>query len=255
MNPTLKSLGYFTSPLGGADIPYTIPENHLMFELITTGAVFDRPGGTICTTGWIFVHQQGEKTVWLSPPGRHYECITALFTCPPSPRPSVWPRSFLWTSYREFKSFCHEMLYAFHQTDIDRDILGDLILSQLRFSLEQFQASSTDKGIPRRIRRVMSFMDEHYADDLSINDLADVVNLSASHLHARFKEFVDMTPHQYLISRRMRAARHQLVTTADPIKAIAHQVGYSNTENFCRAFKHHFQSTAAAYRKKYTIYQ
>jgi transcriptional regulator GlxA family with amidase domain len=63
-----------------------------------------------------------------------------------------------------------------------------------------------------------------------------------------------MSPHQYLIRQRMRAARHMLATSTEPIKAIARNTGYINTENFCRAFRQHVGLTAAAYRRTYRIY-
>jgi AraC-like DNA-binding protein len=87
-----------------------------------------------------------------------------------------------------------------------------------------------------------------------VEDLAAHFGLSASHLHARFREHVGMTPHQHLILQRMRSARHLLVTTSAPIKSIARDVGYANPENFCRAFKKHCGLTAAAYRRKFIPY-
>jgi len=97
----------------------------------------------------------------------------------------------------------------------------------------------------------MAHMDRHYAEPLGVEDLAARFGLSASHLHAQFREHVGMTPHQHLILQRMRSARHKLVTTSDPIKSIAREVGYTNTENFCRAFRKHGGLTAAAYRRKF----
>ena len=84
--------------------------------------------------------------------------------------------------------------------------------------------------------------------------MAAHVDLSASHLHARFREFVGMSPHQYVINRRLQEARHRLATTSAPIKAIAADIGYANTETFCRAFKSRCNITAATYRRKYMIY-
>jgi len=72
--------------------------------------------------------------------------------------------------------------------------------------------------------------------------------------HAQFRQHLGKSPHQCLILQRMRAARHKLVTTGEPIKAIAQDVGYANTENFCRAFRKHCGLTAAAYRRKFIPY-
>ena len=126
--------------------------------------------------------------------------------------------------------------------------------AQFQYRCELFRLQEPADDLPPRIKRVMKYIDQHYAQDMSIQDLADLVQLSGSHLHARFREWTGITPHQYLIGQRMREARHRLVTTSDPIKAIADQVGYANTENFCRAFKKQFRSTAANYRRNYTIY-
>jgi AraC-like DNA-binding protein len=102
---------------------------------------------------------------------------------------------------------------------------------------------------------VLSYIERHYGEDLGIEALAARVGLSASHLHAEFREHLGLSPHQHLIGQRMRAAQHRLATTGDPIKMVAKAVGYANTENFCRAFKKHAGFTAAAYRRKYRTYE
>jgi AraC-like DNA-binding protein len=93
-------------------------------------------------------------------------------------------------------------------------------------------------------------MKQELARPLPVDVLAGKVGMSPSHFHTRFREAMQQTPYQYLVQQRMRAARLRLVTTQDPVKAIAADVGYANTENFCRAFKQHTGMTAAQFRKK-----
>jgi AraC-like DNA-binding protein len=162
-----------------------------------------------------------------------------------------WPRVFQWAVVSQALRFSEEILFAFHHTDHDHGVLGELIWSQFRFRLEEFQRSVKHRSIPPLVANVMSHMDRHYAEPLGVEDLAARFGLSASYLHAQFREHVGMTPHQHLILQRMRSARHKLVTTGAPIKSIATDVGYANTENFCRAFKKHCGLTAAAYRRKF----
>ncbi|NQU41270.1 MAG: helix-turn-helix transcriptional regulator [Lentisphaerae bacterium] len=250
MTPILKAMGYFTSPRGGAPAPYRIPPNELVFELIAAGSVFAPNGNQLCGPGWLFVHRSGEHTIWRSPPGEHYECMVCAFTTADSK--DEWPRAFPWHESEGAVSFAHEMLYAFHHTRVDTTILGDLVWSQFRFRLDQYRRHEQHTMSPR-LAAVMAYMDRHLAEPLSIATLATRVALSPSHLHARFREATGMTPHQYLIRQRMRAARHLLATTSAPIKSIAVDVGYANPENFCRAFKQHAHTTAAAYRRRYMI--
>ena len=256
MKMELLSIGYYISPQGGAVDPYEIPDGRIVFELITAGTVYDPATDNLLReSGWIFAHLPGEETVSKSEPIDHYECTKIVFKVAEPHKHNRWLRSFCWEEEKNAVSFAHEMLYAFHHTDMDHAVLGDLIWSQLRFRLENYKRHESRKEIPPRISEVMSYIDRYYTAALGIEELADHVQLSASHLHMRFKEFVGITPHQYLIRQRMRTARHLLATSDAPIKVVASDIGYANTESFCRAFKQHFGLTAAGYRRKYMIYQ
>jgi AraC-like DNA-binding protein len=249
-------MGYYTSGKGGAPKPFQIPENMLCFEMITDGSVYAPSGNRpqLYGAGWIFVHQAGQHTVWKTEPDSHYECMTVSFNTALLADTEVWPGAFFWEDINQAVSFAHEMLYARHHTRINQEILGALIWSQFRFRLDQFRRQSKQQ-IPPRVAAVMAFIEKHYAEDIAINDLAAQVGLSPSHLHAHFREFVKVTPHQYLIRQRMQAARHALATSNTPIKVLAQEVGYANTENFCRSFKKHAGLTAADYRQKYMVHQ
>ncbi len=255
MRAALESMAYYTSPRGGAPAPYLVTQRSLLLELITAGAVYAPDSGRLCSPGWVFVHRAGEKTVWRTAPTAHYECLTAAWESAHVVRHESWPRAFRWLNPETAVTFAHEMLHAFHHTEVDREILGDLLWSRLRFELDRFRRQESRADIPSRVSEVMAYIDKHFAQTLNMDILANHVGLSASHLHARFREFVEMTPHQYVIRRRMQAARHRLATSMAPIKRISADVGYANTESFCRAFKQHFGMTAAAYRRKYMIYR
>jgi AraC-like DNA-binding protein len=247
-------MGYYRSPPGGAVTPYQIAKRVILFELITEGAVYPPVGEELHGPGWVFVHQAGQSTIWRTKPGGHYECMTVAFDLAPARTDPLWPRSFLWADPTAAVSFAHEMLHAFHRTSVDRAVLGHYVWSQFRFRVEQFRRQKSREEIPARVAAVMSYMDQHYAEPIGIAAMAAQVGMSASHLHAHFRAFVKMSPHQYLIRQRMGAARHALATSMAPIKAIARDIGYVNTENFCRAFRQQYGLTAAAYRRRYRIY-
>jgi AraC-like DNA-binding protein len=255
MKPALLAMGYYTSPLGGAGSPHTIKTGRIFFELITRGAVYPPAGDLLQGAGAVFVHTPGQETVSRSAPDGHYECMTITFSLERVLRPELWPRMFRWPDTEVAVTFAHQMLHAFHHTNVDREILGDLAWSQLRFQLDGFRRREDQQDMPPRVSEVMAHIDNNLVNALDINELAEHVGLSPSHLHARFREFVGTTPHQYVIRRRMQTARHLLATSTTPIKAIAADIGYANTESFCRAFKQHFKTTAATYRRKYMIYR
>lgn len=250
----LESVGHYISGPGGAESPAIIPPNFLLFELITEGSVYAPQGTDLHGVGSIFAHGPGQSTVCRTPGSGHYACMTARYHLDLLPQPFAWPRVFLWANASEALRFSEEVLFAFHYTDLDHAVLGNLIWSQFRFRLEEFRRGAKHRAIPPLVANVMSHLERFHAEPLGIESVAAEFGLSASYLHAQFREHVGITPHQHLILQRMRSARHKLVTTSDPIKSIARDVGYANTENFCRAFKKHCGLTAAAYRRKFIPY-
>lgn len=251
----LESVGHYVSGPGGAEHPAVIGPDHFLFEMITEGAVYGPEGADLHGVGAVFVHRPGQSTICRTEGNGRYACMTARFWVDRMKRGREWPRVFHWTDPAEALRFAEEILFAFHHTDHDREVLGDLILSQFRFRVEEFRRTSRHPAIPPLLAGVLNHIDRHYPEPLGVGHLAGKFGLSASHLHALFREHVGMTPHQHVILQRMRSARHRLVTTGDPIKSIAREVGYANTENFCRAFRKHWGLTAAAYRRKFVPYR
>jgi len=248
----LIRLGYYISVKGGAPYPSTISEGEFLFEMVTQGRVIHPEKEELVGPGWIFFHRPGQRTIFKSPADEHYECMTALFVLEEAPL--NWPRSFFWQEVRDAERFSREMLFAFHHEGISLNVLGDLIWAQFRLRLAQDDLRHTHPEISPRIASVLNEIAKHPEEKHTMESLASKIGLSASHLHAEFKTATGKTPHQVVIQYRMSAARHRLVTTTDPVKAIAFDVGYTNNENFCRAFKIHTGLTAAAFRRKYMVY-
>lgn len=252
IEPQLLRLGYYISPQGGAPAPSVIRSGELLFEMITQGKVKHVLDDAWCGPGWIFCHRPGQQTVHLSSSDGHYECMTALFGL--AQAEDEWPRAFYWHDAPAVENFSREMLFAHHQEGIALRLLGDLIWAQFRLRLVKDRFRQRHVRMSPRIQSVMDRITRQPEAEHSMASLAESVGMSPSHLHAEFKAVTGRTPHQMLIEKRLSVARHRLVTTMDPVKAIAFDTGYSNTENFCRSFKKHTGLTAAAFRRKYMRY-
>ena len=75
---------------------------------------------------------------------------------------------------------------------------------------------------------------------LSVNIIADRLNLSRNHLTVLFKEKIGITPKQYLIHFRMKTAADLLTVYQKSVAVVAASVGYPDPFVFSRAFKSHF---------------
>ncbi|MEZ4862611.1 MAG: AraC family transcriptional regulator [Caldilineaceae bacterium] len=80
------------------------------------------------------------------------------------------------------------------------------------------------------------YLADHYAADLTLPELAAHVHLSPFHLLRSFKATFGLTPHAYVIQRRIHRAKALLLAGA-PLADVALQVGFTDQSHFTRHFK------------------
>ena len=86
----------------------------------------------------------------------------------------------------------------------------------------------------RRLRQVFDYIEDNLAGTISLDDLAAVVGLSASHFKVLFREAVGLSPHQYLIKRRVERAKNLLGEDELSIGQIALKTGFSHQSHLAR---------------------
>lgn len=86
------------------------------------------------------------------------------------------------------------------------------------------------------IQRVLSYLDEHYAENVSLAQLATLAHLSPFHLLRSFRNQVHLPPHAYQIQVRIMRAK-QLLRTGMPSVDAALTVGFADQSHFTKHFK------------------
>lgn len=92
------------------------------------------------------------------------------------------------------------------------------------------------------------YVEEHLAEEISLQDLAEQAGLSASYLIRLFQKKKGMTPYEYVIGMRIDHARFLLKTTQMPVRDIAAAVGYRSQQGFINAFVQHIGVSPGKYR-------
>jgi AraC-like DNA-binding protein len=98
---------------------------------------------------------------------------------------------------------------------------------------------------------VLNHVLAHSHEEISIRELAGMVNLSISQFDRRFKQLFQMTPMQYVLRVRINAACHALSATGESIAHIAARTGFSDQSWFTKQFRQQTGLTPSAYRKQY----
>lgn len=89
-------------------------------------------------------------------------------------------------------------------------------------------------------------MRTHLDQDISLEVLAQTVNVSPSHLRRLFKQATGMAPHQYLIHLRVNRAKELLLTRGFSVNEVAAEVGFADQSHLHRHFKRIFGVTPKA---------
>jgi AraC family transcriptional regulator len=99
-----------------------------------------------------------------------------------------------------------------------------------------------------RMSAVLRYMAAHSAKPHTVAQLASMAKLSPYHFLRSFKATTGVTPHQWLLRARLRAAAEKLAVTKAPVTEIALDVGFDDLSNFTRTFRAEFGSSPRQYR-------
>ncbi|WP_342982348.1 response regulator [Ruminococcus sp. 2227st1_E6_2227SCRN_220401] len=99
------------------------------------------------------------------------------------------------------------------------------------------------------LKQILDFVQDHFDQPISLEDVAGHVNLSVGYLSNYFKEKMGMPFTDYLLKLRMEKAKELLAHTNEKIYRIAERTGYQNSQYFVTVFKKNTGVTPAEYRK------
>lgn len=100
-----------------------------------------------------------------------------------------------------------------------------------------------------KMKVVLKYVENNYADKISIADIADVAGFSESHFMRYFKETMGTSFVDYLNDYRLTMAARLLQSSDSSVLSISGEVGFESLSYFNRAFKKHYGMTPLQYRK------
>lgn len=105
---------------------------------------------------------------------------------------------------------------------------------------------SHDGNEDSAVRRLKKFLDEHYAEPVSLQELSRLVGLSPYHLNRSFCRKIGMPPHAYQLQMRIARAKSAL-RKGSSIAGVALATGFADQSHFTRVFKRFVGDTPAQY--------
>lgn len=143
-----------------------------------------------------------------------------------------------------------QLIEEFNQQQTNFHFIGRALVMEMMILLlrslekeEQFQdpahANQSDR-MNQVVQLITTYMENNYAKEISIEQLATLYYVSPTYLSKIFKDLTGVSPINYLIQIRLKNA-HQMLEKQDlTVKEVAKAVGYEDAYHFSKSFKKHF---------------
>lgn len=122
------------------------------------------------------------------------------------------------------------------------------------FLLEFFKCTSNKGKIENLsakspLNKVLAYIDLHFADNLTLDGMCSVADVSPQHLCRLFRRKLSIRPMEYIAKKRIQEAKALLLNSPRNIAEISRIVGYNNCNYFCITFKKYEGVSPTEYRK------
>jgi transcriptional regulator GlxA family with amidase domain len=119
--------------------------------------------------------------------------------------------------------------------------------TQTAFTIFQGQKDHEDE----EVKKAQQFIEEHYTDKLTVDQLAKMFYIGRRTFERRFKKATTNTIVEYIQRVKIEAAKKMLETSRENVNEVMYNVGYSDSKAFRNTFKKVVGYSPLEYRKKY----
>lgn len=121
---------------------------------------------------------------------------------------------------------------------------------------QTYTATHTEHPSDKRsilMAKAMEYIDQHYSSDLTVDEVASLLNISKSSFCHLFRAGIGFSPYDYILTTRINKAKHLLRYTSQNISEIAWSVGFKSNANFIQVFRKKTDMTPSQFRHSLNI--
>jgi AraC-like DNA-binding protein len=131
---------------------------------------------------------------------------------------------------------------------------ADIVQHKLEEGLAPTDGPARRGALARwQAKRVAAYIESNISDCIRARDLATVANLSAGHFFRAFRVSFGVSPHVYLMRRRILRAELQMATTTDTLARIAVECGLADQSHLCKAFRRVVGVSPSSWRRAVAV--
>lgn len=137
---------------------------------------------------------------------------------------------------------------------LESQVLLSCKIIELLATISKFIDKDTIKDLSptssnKIINQMINYINRHYTEDITLDTLAQRFHFSKYYISHLFKDYVGVSPYDYLIIRRLYIC-NDLIRGKHTIKEACFLVGFHNYSNFYRLYKKHFKITPQQFKEQ-----
>jgi two-component system response regulator YesN len=124
------------------------------------------------------------------------------------------------------------------------------VMQKVRLKILRSGGHEGDTAEAKRIYKIISYLNDHLEEDISLKKLSEVFYLHPSYISQLFKMETGMNYHEYLVNLRIERAKQFLSTSDLSVDQIAEKTGFGNYRTFSAAFRRVEKNSPSEFRRK-----
>ena len=121
------------------------------------------------------------------------------------------------------------------------------------FRNEKYVIEKEIDDVPFILKNVVEYINANIHQKIDVVELSNLTKWSHHHFIKTFTKYINQTPYQYILTKKIEKSIALIRETDIPLSAIAIDLGFSSYSNFCNAFKKEIGKTPDVYRKIHTM--
>ena len=157
------------------------------------------------------------------------------------------------TDYKQLDDMLHEMYSSASAEYSSKGYDSSASLYKFLLTLKSctnLWDSEQKSGNFKRLQPLLNYIEQHYMNSLTLEDMSKVIEISPQHLCRIFKQTLNMRPFEYLTRLRLKKSKEILAGADTPVLAmVASLTGFNDVSYFCAVFKEYEGMTPVEFRK------
>ncbi|TNJ64782.1 AraC family transcriptional regulator [Paenibacillus hemerocallicola] len=148
-----------------------------------------------------------------------------------------------------FPDLCDTAYRHWHQPSKLSRLRSQATFYEIMYNVLYHASIAKDRGMHASLEMIRNYLDTHFGENVSIEQLAQRIGVSSRHFRRAFKQLYGISATDYVTDLRMSQAKRLMATTRQPIAEIARHVGYQDESHFRRTFKQQMGISPSIYVK------